>query len=72
VKIRINNFKKYEHEKKYYMLFNTTSGLIHSTMDGYHNEINDSTHYNDSTILQDSLDIIEGVTINQDSNVILQ
>jgi hypothetical protein len=72
VKIRINNFKKYEHEKKDYMLFNTTSGLIHSTMYGYHNEIKDSTHYNDSTILQDSLNIIEGVTINQDSNVILQ
>ena len=72
VKIRINNFKKYEHEKKDYMLFNTTTGLIHSTMDGYHNEINDSTIYNDSTILYDSIDVIEGVTINQDSNVILQ
>lgn len=72
VKIRINNFKKYEHEKKDYMLFNTSSGLIHSTMDGYLNETNDSIHYNDSSLLQDSLNTMESVTILQDSNSILQ
>lgn len=72
VKIRINNFKKYEHEKKDYMLFNTSSGLIHSTMDGYLNETNDSIHYNDSSLLQDSLNTMESVTLLQDSNSILQ
>ena len=72
VKIRINNFKKYEHEKKYYMLFNTSSGLIHSTMDGYLNETNDSIHYNDSSLLQDSIDEMNEIIITQDSNVILQ
>ena len=72
VKIRINNFKKYEHEKKDYMLFNTSSGLIHSTMDGYLNETNDSIHYNDSSLLQDSIDEMNEIIITQDSNVILQ
>lgn len=72
VKIRINNFKKYEHEKKDYMLFNTSSGLIHSTMDGYLNETNDSIHYNDSSLLQDSIDEMNEIIITQDSNFILQ
>ena len=72
VKIRINNFKKYEHEKKDYMLFNTSSGLIHSTMDGYLNETNDSIHYNDSSLLQDSIDEMNEIIITQDSNSISQ
>jgi hypothetical protein len=69
VKIRINNFKKYEQEKKDYMLFNTTSGLILSTLDDEYKNTNDSILYNDSTILQDSID---EMIITQDSNFILQ
>lgn len=69
VKIRINNFKKYEHEKKDYMMFNTTSGLILSTMDDYHKNMNDSILHNDSTITQDSID--KSITL-QDSINILQ
>lgn len=69
VKIRINNFDKYEHEKKDYMMFNTTSGLILSTLDDEYKNTNDSILYNDSTILQDSID---EMIITQDSNFILQ
>jgi hypothetical protein len=69
VKIRINNFDKYEHEKKGYMMFNTTSGLILSTLDDEYKNTNDSILYNDSTILQDSID---EMIITQDSNFILQ
>ena len=69
VKIRINNFDKYEHERKDYMMFNTTSGLILSTLDDSLKNTNDSILYNDSTILQDSID---EMIITQDSNFILQ
>lgn len=69
VKIRINNFDRYEHEKKDYMMFNTTSGLILSTLDDEYKNTNDSILYNDSTILQDSID---EMIITQDSNFILQ
>jgi hypothetical protein len=69
VKIRINNFDKYENEKKDYMMFNTTSGLILSTLDDEYKNTNDSILYNDSTILQDSID---EMIITQDSNFILQ
>jgi hypothetical protein len=72
VKIRINNFKKYEHEKKNYMLFNTTSGLILSTLDDSLKNTNNSILYNDSTILQDSIDEMNEIIITQDSNFILQ
>jgi hypothetical protein len=72
VKIRINNFKKYEHEKKDYMLFNTTSGLILSTLDDSLKNTNNSILYNDSTILQDSIDEMNEIIITQDSNFILQ
>lgn len=72
VKIRINNFEKYEHEKKDYMMFNTTSGLIQSTMDDYHKIKNDTIFYNDSTILLDSIDTIDKMIISQDSDFILQ
>ena len=68
VKIRINNFDKYEHEKKDYMMFNTTSGLILSTLENSHKNTNDSILYNDSTILQDSIDEI---IITQDSTTLL-
>ena len=71
VKIRINNFKKYEHEKKDYMLFNTTSGLIHSTMDGYHNKVNDYTLDNDSIISYDSINVTGEIIVSQDSTLIL-
>ena len=69
VKIRINNFDRYEHERKDYMMFNTTSGLILSTLDDSLKNTNDSILYNDSTILQDSID---EMIITQDSNFILQ
>ena len=69
VKIRINNFDRYEHERKDYMMFNTTSGLILSTLDDSYKNTNDSILYNDSTILQDSID---EMIITQDSNFILQ
>ncbi len=69
VKIRINNFNKYEHEKKDYMMFNTTSGLILSTLNDEYKNTNDSILYNDSTILQYSTD---EMIITQDSNFILQ
>jgi hypothetical protein len=72
VKIRINNFKKYEHEKKDYMLFNTTSGLILSTLDDSLKNTNNSILYHDSTILQDSIDEMNEIIITQDSNFILQ
>ena len=41
VKIRINNFEKYDHEKKDYMMFNTSSGLILSTLEDSHHFKND-------------------------------
>lgn len=69
VKIRINNFDRYEYERKDYMMFNTTSGLILSTLDDEYKNTNDSILYNDSTILQDSID---EMIITQDSNFILQ
>lgn len=69
VKIRINNFDRYEHERNDYMMFNTTSGLILSTLDDSLKNTNDSILYNDSTILQDSID---EMIITQDSNFILQ
>jgi hypothetical protein len=72
VKIRINNFDKYEQEKKDYMMFNTTSGLIWSTFENSHKNTNDSILYNDSTILQDSIDEMNEIIITQDSNFILQ
>ena len=72
VKIRINNLKKYEHEKKDYMLFNTTSGLIKSTMNGYTNNVNNTSLFNDSIILQDSIDTIDATILPLDSNIILQ
>jgi hypothetical protein len=72
VKIRINNFDKYEQEKKDYMMFNTTSGLILSTLDDSLKNTNNSILYNDSTILQDSIDEMNEIIITQDSNFILQ
>lgn len=72
VKIRIKNFEKYEHEKRDYMMFNTTSGLIQSTMDDYHKIENDTIFYNDSTILLDTIDTIDEMIISQDSDFILQ
>jgi hypothetical protein len=72
VKIRINNFDRYEHEKKAYMMFNTTSGLILSTLDDSLKNTNNSILYNDSTILQDSIDEMNEIIITQDSNFILQ
>ena len=72
VKIKINNFKKYEHEKKDYMLFNTTTGLVPSTMDGYHKRNNDSIFYNDTLILLDSIDTIDQTIVTQESSFILQ
>ena len=51
------------------MMFNTTSGLILSTLDDEYKNTNDSILYNDSTILQDSID---EMIITQDSNFILQ
>ena len=54
------------------MMFNTTSGLIKSTMDDYHKIENDTIFYNDSTILLDSIDTIDEMIISQDSDFILQ
>ena len=75
VKIRINNFEKYDLEKKDYMMFNTSSGLILSTLEDSHRFKNDSILYNDSTILHgaiDSIGSIDEMIISQDSNFILQ
>ena len=75
VKIRINNFDKYEQEKKDYMMFNTSSGLILSTLENSHRFKNDSILYNDSTILHgaiDSIGSIDEMIISQDSDFILQ